>query len=291
MTKNWTPSHIPDLTGQTWLITGATNGIGLETANMASHRGAHLILAARNVERATRVANRLGNAEVIHLDLDSLQSVQTAAEQVPKVDVLINNAGLTTNRRETTNDGFERQWGVNFLGPFHFTNLILNKVQRRIVVLGSVAHQWGELDLEDPNFEHRPWTKRAAYAQSKLADMLWGYELSKRLRASNHPSDVQIAHPGWAITNLGVPAVSQPMMERIANLLAPVVGQNAKYGALPTLYAATQPLPTGSYIGPNGPFQTRGFPTRVKRTATATNDDLAEQLWAYAEQAITSATE
>lgn len=287
MPQKWTARDMADLTGQTWLITGPTNGIGLETAKMAAAKGASLVLAARNVQRAERLAGVLGGAEVIHLDLDSLACVREAADQVGEIDVLINNAGLSTGKRETTHDGFERIWGVNFLAPVHFTNLVLPKVTKRVVILGSVAHQWGELDLNDPNFEHRPWTKRRAYAQSKLADMLWGYQLAKRLRQANSTVDVQIAHPGWAVTNLGTPAISQPWLERIVGTLAiPFMGQNARAGALPTLFAASQSLPPGSYIGPDGPFQTRGYPTRCKRTTTAKDANLAAQLWDYAEAAL-----
>ena len=287
MVTKWTARDLPDLTGQTWLITGATNGIGLETAKLARARGASLVLGVRNLDRGEQIANILGDTEVIHLDLDSLACVREAAAQVGEIDVLINNAGLSTGKRESTHDGFERIWGVNFLAPFYFTNLVLPKVTRRVVILGSVAHQWGEIDLDDPNFEHRPWTKRRAYAQSKLADMLWGYQLAKRLHQAKSQVDVQIAHPGWAVTNLGTPAISQPWLERIVGTLAiPFMGQNARAGALPTLFAATQPLPPGSYIGPDGPFQTRGYPTRCKRTATAKDATLAAQLWAYAQAAL-----
>lgn len=287
MAKKWTARDLPDLTGQTWLITGPTNGIGLEAAKMAAARGASLVLAARNLQRAEQLAEVLGGAEVIHLNLDSLACVREAAAQVGDIDVLINNAGLSTDRRETTHDGFERILGVNFLAPFHFTNLILPKVAKRIIILGSVAHQWGDINLDDPNFEHRRWTRRTAYAQSKLADMLWGYELARKLHTASSPVDVQIAHPGWAVTNLGTPAISQPWLERVVGALAiPFLGQSARAGALPTLYAASEPLPPGSYIGPNGPFQTRGYPTRCKRTTTAKDAKLAAQLWAYAEAAL-----
>ena len=287
MVTKWTARDLPDLTGQTWLITGATNGIGLETAKLARARGSSLVLGVRNLDRGEQIASILGGTEVIHLDLDSLACVREAAAQVGEIDVLINNAGLSTGKRETTHDGFERIWGVNFLAPFYFTNLVLPKVTRRVVILGSVAHQWGEIDLDDPNFEHRPWTKRRAYAQSKLADMLWGYQLAKRLHQAKSQVDVQIAHPGWAVTNLGTPAISQPWLERIVGTLAiPFMGQNARAGALPTLFAATQPLPPGSYTGPDGPFQTRGYPTRCKRTTTAKDATLAAQLWAYAQAAL-----
>ncbi|MBC7296401.1 MAG: SDR family NAD(P)-dependent oxidoreductase, partial [Dietzia sp.] len=183
-----TSIEIPDLTGQTWLITGATSGVGLETARSASDRGARVVLAVRDTRRGREVADSLpGPSRVVELDLASLESVRRAADELrggepEPIDVLVNNAGAITPRRRETADGFEMLLGVNVLGPFLFTNLVLPGVRRRVVIVGSNAHKAATFDLDDPHFRRRRWTPAAAYAQSKLGDMLWGLALDQRLR-------------------------------------------------------------------------------------------------------------
>src|SRR5664279_1466757 len=182
MTLHWTASDMPSQAGRTWLITGATSGVGLEAARAASKAGASLVLAVRNVAKGEAVAASLnGPATVLELDLGSLASVRRAAEATPEVDVLVNNAGCVTTRRQETQDGFECLLGTNALGPFAYTNLVAAKVADRVVIVGSDSHKSGVLDFDDPNFVHRKWTTSAAYSQSKLADMVWGLGLSRRL--------------------------------------------------------------------------------------------------------------
>ncbi|WP_433683548.1 SDR family NAD(P)-dependent oxidoreductase [Nocardia sp. CA-119907] len=283
----WTAADIPDLTGQTWLITGATSGLGLATAREAAAKGAHVVLAVRDTSRGATVARELGNAEVLELDLASLDSVRKAAAQVGDVDVLTNNAGASPQKRLETVDGFEMHLGVNFLGPFLFTNLALPRVRKRVVILGSIAHKRAQIDFDDPNFRTHTWTKSASYGQSKLADMLWGAELSRRLQTEGRGIDVQLAHPGWAATNMGNP-VENPVFKRLLNPIVPLIAQPADRAALPTLYAATQRLEPGSYIGPDGPGEVRGYPRAVGRSKAAADPELARRLWEFAEAATAS---
>jgi len=281
--SRWTLDDLPDLTGQTWLITGATNGLGLEAGRAATGRGARVILAVRDRVRGEQVAGELGNAEVLELDLADLASVRRAAANVSEIDVLVNNAGASPNQRTETVDGFESHLGVNVLGPFLFTNLILDRVRRRVVILASMTHRSGKFDFDDPHFRARAWTKAAAYSQSKLADLLWGAELSRRVGADGRDIDVQIAHPGWAATNMGNP-VENEILGAILNPFVPLLAQPANRAALPTLYAATQDLPPGSYVGPDGFGELRGYPKLVSRSKTAADPQLAARFWDFATQ-------
>ncbi|MGF0226992.1 SDR family NAD(P)-dependent oxidoreductase [Dietzia natronolimnaea] len=284
---------IPDLTGQTWLITGATSGVGLETARSASDRGARVVLAVRDTGRGHQVADSLpGPSRVVELDLASLGSVRRAAAELrggeaEPIDVLVNNAGAITPRLRETADGVEMLLGVNVLGPFLFTNLVLPGVRRRVVIVGSNAHKAATFDLDDPHFRRRRWTPAAAYAQSKLGDMLWGLALDQRLRDGRAEAavagvDVQLTHPGWAatgITNASGNAVVDTMITRVCSVFA----QPASQAALTTMFAATRPLPPCSYTGPDGLRNLRGMPTLIGRSAEASDPEIAERLWQFAE--------
>lgn len=276
----WTSADLTDLTGQRWLITGATNGIGLETARQASRHGAHITLAARDVDRGAQVARALGAADVLHLDLADLKSVRTAAAAVSEVDVLINNAGTSTRRREETAEGFELQLGVNAIAPFEFTNLVLPRVRRRVVLLGSTSHRQGHMDFDDPHYRTRTWKPSPSYAQSKLGTLLWGAELSRRVTAEGRGVDVQIAHPGWAATNMGNP-IGNATLKKAFGAVVRVVAQPAERAAWCSLYAATQPLAPGSYVGPDGPGEMRGHPTLVERSKDADDPALAQRFWEF----------
>lgn len=287
---------IPDLSGQTWLITGATNGVGLETARAASRNGARVILAVRDTDRGRQVADELpGEARVVEMDLASLASVRRAADDLltgpdESIDVLVNNAGGITPRRRETEDGFEMVLGVNALGPFLFTNLVLPLVRRRVVVVGSNAHKSGAIDCDDPHFRRRRWSPAAAYAQSKLADLLWGLALDRRLRDGRATAgapgvDVQVTHPGWAATNISN-ATGNAVLDRVITGVCSVFAQPASQAALTTMFAATRPLPSCSYVGPDAMGHLRGMPTLIGRSEQASDPALAERYWDLAEAEI-----
>ncbi len=274
---------MPDQTGKRWLITGATNGLGLATAQAAAAAGATLILPARRVERAEELNREWGGQhEVVHLDLASLDSVRKAAASITgDIDVLVNNAGVVTRRREETADGFEKMIGTNFLGPFAFTNLLLPQVKDRIIIVASNAHLGAEISLDDPHFRSRKWSIIAGYGESKLADMLWGLELSRRLRETD--VSVQLVHPGWVLSNLQS-AVGNKTAEKIITAVSTPFAQSARKSALCTLFAATADLPECSYVGPDGFRALTGWPSLIGRSVAASNPQQAEALWNMAER-------
>lgn len=271
------PLSLPDQHGRTWLVTGATHGVGREVARAASAAGARVLLTARDRARGEAVREELGDADVIDLDLASQESVRAAAEQVSEdVDVLANVAGAIVPSRQETVDGFELLLATNVLGPFAFTNLLVDRIRDRIVIVGSGAHKAGRIDHDDPHFRRRRWSMAQAYAQSKLADMLWGLELERRLR--DRGIGVQLAHPGWAVTNLQNSSPSR-LLGATATGVSRLVGQSAADGAQPILVAATADLPAGSYVGPGGRLEFTGAPTLVGRSRVAS--DLAEARWLW----------
>lgn len=289
--------ELPDLTGQTWLVTGATSGVGLETVRAASAAGARVILAVRDPARGRDVASGLpGPARVVELDLSSLDSVGRAADSLhggavgraaERIDVLVNNAGAITPRRRETPDGLEMLLGVNALGPFLFTELVLPLVRGRVVIVASNAHKATSFDFDDPHFRRRRWDSATAYAQSKLGDMLWGLDLDRRLRdgrvtAGAEGVDVQLTHPGWAATGIS-DATGNLVLDRVVTGVCSVFAQPAAQAALTTLYAATRPLPPCSYTGPDAMRNLRGMPTLIGRSAEASDPAVAERFWEFAE--------
>lgn len=286
---------LSDLTGQTWLVTGSTNGVGLETVRAASRHGARVILAVRDTVRGREVAASLpGETRVVQLDLASLDSVRRAAVELlgdgeagpEQIDVLVNNAGAITPRRRETTDGFEMLLGVNVLGPFLFTNLVLPLVHRRVVIVGSNAHKGSTFDFDDPHFSRRRWGPASAYAQSKLGDMLWGLALDARLRDGRAEAgvagvDVQLTHPGWAATNISN-ATGSAVLNRVITAVSSTFAQPAAQAALTTLYAATRDLPRCSYTGPDAMGHLRGMPTLIGRSAQASDPAVAERFWEFA---------
>ncbi|RMB62513.1 SDR family NAD(P)-dependent oxidoreductase [Tessaracoccus antarcticus] len=275
---HWTLADMPDQTGKRWLITGATNGLGEATARAAAGAGATLVLPARRVDRAEELNREWGGRhEVVHLDLASLQSVRDAAAAISgDIDVLVNNAGMVARHREETVDGFEKTLGTNFLGPFALTNLLLPQVRERVVILGSDAHLSAHFDHEDPHFRNRRWGIFPSYGESKLADMLWGLGLSKRLRGRG--IGVQLVHPGWVLSNLQS-AVGNPRVEKVITTISRPIAQSAEKSALCTLFAATADLPECSYVGPDGLRALRGWPSLIGRSAEASDMRGADRLW------------
>ena len=280
----WRLSDMPEQSGRVFLITGANSGIGFEAAKALARRGARVVMACRNVEKAEAVRLEVGDsAEVRELDLGSLASVRafTSAWDGP-IDVLVNNAGIMAVPFARTVDGFESQFGTNFLGHFALTGLLLPRVTDRVVTLSSGVHRMGRIDLPDPNFEHRRYQRWIAYWQSKLADLMFAYELQRRILLAGSSVRSMAAHPGYAATNLqrhlgAAASTGQDWMQRIGLV------QDAAGGALPTLYAATAlDLPGGSYVGPSGPLEQTGPPRIVGSSAASRDLDTQCALWELA---------
>jgi NAD(P)-dependent dehydrogenase (short-subunit alcohol dehydrogenase family) len=281
MTSRWTAADLPAQDGRTVVVTGANSGLGLATARQLARAGARVVLAVRDVARGEQAAAAIeGATEVRRLDLASLESVRTfAAEWTGDLDVLVNNAGIMMVPAGRTADGFELQFGTNHLGHFALTNLLLPHVTDRVVTVSSGMHRQGHIDLDDLNWERRPYNATKAYAQSKLANLLFAMELQRRLADAGSRVRALSAHPGYAATNLQGRSGSRVMdgAMKVGNLL---VAQSDSQGALPTLAAATRDLPGGSYLGPDGFQEMRGYPTLVGRTPEASDPDLAKRLWA-----------
>ncbi|MFF4661089.1 oxidoreductase [Streptomyces sp. NPDC001381] len=285
--KAWSSADIPDLTGRTVIITGANSGIGFTAADALARAGAHVVLAVRDPRRGQAAAARIaGSTEVRRLDLADLSSVREFAAEWAgaPLHTLINNAGVMMLPRQSTADGFERQFGTNHLGHFALTGLLLPYITDRVVTVSSGAHRWGGavIEFDDVNLA-AGYTPQRAYAQSKLANLLFTLELQRRLAESGSSVRALAAHPGYSATNLQSHAASPlaRVFMRVGNAL---FAQDDRAGALPTLYAATQDLPGASYVGPDGLGEMRGAPTLVGRSAAASDADAARRLWTLSEE-------
>jgi NAD(P)-dependent dehydrogenase (short-subunit alcohol dehydrogenase family) len=293
--SKWTTANIPDQTGRTAVITGANTGLGYETAAALAAKGAQVVLAVRNLDKGKDAADRIAAAspgaqvQLQELDLTSLESVRAAAEQLKAnydaVDLLINNAGVMMTPKSTTKDGFELQFGTNHLGHFAFTGLLLDRVLAtpgsRVVTVSSTAHRFVRgIRFDDLQWE-RDYSRARAYGQSKLANLMFTYELQRRLAGTN--SIAVAAHPGGANTELGR---NTPAPIRIVfDVLGPLLIQGADMGALPTLRAATDPgVLGGQYFGPDGFGEQRGHPKVVASTQASHDTEAQRRLWAVSEE-------
>jgi NAD(P)-dependent dehydrogenase (short-subunit alcohol dehydrogenase family) len=276
------------MTGKRIIVTGATNGVGFATARALARAGAHVILAVRNVELgAQRAAEIGGDTAVLKLDLADQSSVRAFPDLLDgDVDILINNAGAVAQRRSETVDGFEMTLGTNFLGPFALTNLIFASVRSQIINVGSDAHKSATLRIDDPHLRTHKFSPMPAYARSKLAVMLWGLELDRRLRAAGSPITTQLTHPGWVASNLSNVSdkVVMSAFHSVAHAAASALANDIDAGAAPTLYCITEPIPPGSYVGIDGWKGLRGGPTLAGRTPNACDYETAAALWAFAEK-------
>lgn len=285
--KAWDVGRLPDLTGRTAVVTGANSGIGLTASAALAGAGAHVVFAVRDLERGRKAAATVsGSTEVRRLDLADLSSVREFADvwQGRPLDLLINNAGVMMLPQQRTADGFEMQFGTNHLGHFALTNLLLPYVTDRVVTLSSGAHRWfgARIRFEDLDFT-AGYNPNRAYAQSKLANLLFTLELQRRLAEAGSPVRALAAHPGYAATNLQSHAGS-PVMRAFMRIGNRFFAQDDHAGALPTLYAATQDLPGASYVGPDGLGEMRGAPTLVGRSAAASDAGVARRLWTVSEE-------
>ena len=292
----WTVADVPDQQGRTAVVTGANSGIGFEAAAVLAQRGAVTVLACRDTGKAERAAARLSatapqaKVSVVRLDLASLDSVRAAAEQIrashERLDLLINNAGLMMPPRGTTADGFELQFGTNHLGHFALTGLLLDRLLTvpgsRVVTVSSNGHRAGRINFADLQSERR-YGRMSAYAQSKLANLMFTYELERRLRAAGAATIALAAHPGSAGTDLvrHFPGVMQTVYSRAGG----VFKQSAAMGALPTLRAATDLAARGGeYYGPGGFAQMTGYPVRVSSNGRSHDEQAQRRLWAESER-------
>jgi len=283
MTK-WTSADIPDQTGRTIIVTGANSGLGEVTARELAAKGAHVILACRNTAKGDAAAAAMsGSREVRPLDLADLASVRAFAESVEAVDVLINNAGIMALPKRATADGFESQFGTNHLGHFALTGLLLPHITDRVVTLSSGAHRMGRIKLADLNWEQRRYSRWGAYGQSKLANLMFAYELQRRLTASGSAVTSVAAHPGYAATELQTKTES--IQDRVMAVGNRLLAQSAELGALPSLYAATvRDLPGGSFVGPDGLMELGGHPKVVGSTKASRDEAVAASLWEASEK-------
>jgi NAD(P)-dependent dehydrogenase (short-subunit alcohol dehydrogenase family) len=292
---NWTTSDIPDQTGRIAVITGANTGLGYETAAALAAKGAHVVLAVRNTDKGQAAADLISrrspgaSVAVQELDLTSLASIRAAAEDIraahDSIDLLINNAGVMFTPRSTTKDGFELQFGTNHLGHFAFTGLLLDHIVSapgsRVVTVSSVGHRFARngIRFDDLNWE-KDYSRVGAYGQAKLANLMFTYELQRRLRGTD--TIAAAAHPGGSRTELtrNLP----PLLGSATKLVEPLF-QPADMGALPQLRAATDPgVIGGQYFGPDGFGEQRGYPVVVASTRVSHDTAAQQRLWTVSEQ-------
>ncbi|WP_328532064.1 SDR family NAD(P)-dependent oxidoreductase [Nocardioides sp. NBC_00368] len=291
MSETWTEQNIPDQHGRVAVVTGANTGLGFETARMLAERGAQVVIAVRDVEKGKQAAARIGGDVTVQvLDLASLESIRSAAADLrashPRIDLLINNAGVMYTPKQATADGFEMQFGTNHLGHFALTGLLLDQLLpvpgSRIVTVSSIGHRIrADIHFDDLQWE-RSYSRVAAYGQAKLANLMFTYELQRRL-ASHGTTVALAAHPGGSNTEL---ARNSPAALRVPfALIGPLLAQSAAMGALPTLRAATDPAAIGGqYYGPSGLGETRGYPKLVTSSPASYDLQTQQRLWAVSEQ-------
>jgi NAD(P)-dependent dehydrogenase (short-subunit alcohol dehydrogenase family) len=287
--SGFTTADIPDLAGRTAIVTGASSGIGLETAKALTAHGARVVLAVRDAARGEAAAAALpgpGTHEIRLIDLASLDSVRAFANdwQGQPVDLLINNAGMMIPPLSRTKEGFELQFGTNHLGHFALTNLLLPQVTGRVVTVSSNAHRAGRMDFDDLNWERRRYRPWRAYGQSKLANLLFAAELQRRLTEAGSKVLSMAAHPGYAATNLQSQSGSKAMVFLMGAVGNRLLAQGAAGGALPTLYAAVADLPGDTFVGPSGFQGLRGAPARCARSTEASDEQAARHLWQVSEE-------
>jgi NAD(P)-dependent dehydrogenase (short-subunit alcohol dehydrogenase family) len=297
MSEKWTAERIPDQTGRTAIVTGANSGLGRITARELARSGARVVLACRNMQKGDDALRECAavasgaDPELEELDLASLDSVREFAERFRAghdgLDLLINNAGVMATPRRSTADGFELQFGTNHLGHFALTGLLIGELEgredARVVTLSSTAHRFGRIAFDNLGGERRYFRWRA-YGQSKLANLLFALELDRRLRAAGSTIKSLAAHPGYAATNLqfaGPPGLDAAVM-KVSNK---VIAQDEEMGALPTLYAATEPgVEGGTFVGPDGFMEQRGHPKPVAPNSAARDEQVARRLWEVSEE-------
>ena len=297
----WTEADIPALEGRTAVVTGANSGLGFETSRALAARGARVILACRNLAKAEGAAAAIrarasgAKLEILQLDLASLASVEAFADTLigrgERLDLLINNAGVMALPLARTADGFEMQIGANHLGHFALTGRLLDTLTpaARVVNVSSFLHKSSKgLDFSDLNWTKRPYQTWSAYHDSKLANLLFTFELARRAKAAGKSLVAAAAHPGFSDTNLQFVAaeIKQSKVEAgVMRIVNSLLAQKAEKGALPTLYAATAPgVVAGDFYGPDGFSELWGSPIKAAASARANDAEAARRLWELSEQ-------
>lgn len=290
--NNWEAQDIPEQKAKTIIITGASSGLGKEATRVLSKKNATIVMAVRNTKKSEAIVNEIRNEypkallDIRSLDLGSLDSVHSFAKGIiadyKELHILINNAGVMMTPYSKTKDGFEIQMGTNHLGHFALTGLLmpllLSTKNSRVVATSSVAHRQGNIDFTDMNWENRAYMTNKAYADSKLANLYFIYELARKFEGNKNAPKFTVAHPGGTNTDLG----RHSLMGRLLGSLA---GQKVEMGVLPTLRAATDAsIKTSDYLGPKKLFEMRGYPVIVKSSAMSHNIDNAKKLWDISEQ-------
>jgi NAD(P)-dependent dehydrogenase (short-subunit alcohol dehydrogenase family) len=298
--NKWTPKEIPSQIGKLAIVTGANSGIGYHTGLELARAGATVIMACRNAQKAEAAKAKIlaavlqAKLEVAIVDMANLDSIRAFADAFVatdrKLDMLINNAGVMgMPQRTPTAQGFEAQFGINHLGHFALTGELMPALLKtpgsRVVTVASIAHKSGRMRFEDPNWE-RAYDPRKAYQQSKLANILFGLELDRRLKRANADVASIVAHPGVAMTSIVNNGMGVNLKTKIINgLILPLLAQSEARGAWPTLYAATSPeAQSGHYYGPDGIAEIKGTPVEVKPKPQALDPVAAARLWHISEQ-------
>jgi NAD(P)-dependent dehydrogenase (short-subunit alcohol dehydrogenase family) len=298
MPAKWSPRDIPDLTGLLAIVTGANSGLGQATALELARARATVVIACRNTSKGERAAAAImeeiptADVPVAELDLADLASVRAFAQRIAgehdRVDLLINNAGVMAPPRRETKDGFESQFGTNHLGHFALTGLLLGQLlaasHPRVVTVSSGAHRLGKINFDDLESE-RHYERWRAYGQSKLANLMFCFELQRRATGAGANLKSMAAHPGYAATNLQSAGPDRFFERAFMAIGNRVIAQSAEMGALPTLYAATYPaLPGGTFVGPDGLGEQRGHPKVVSAASKAYDEQTQRRLWEVSEE-------
>lgn len=295
--SNWSPSQLPDLTGRTYVITGANSGIGFDAARMLGAKGGDIILVCRSRSKAEDAKRQLSSAvrgkiDIVVMDLSDLSSVRTAADDIrarcSKIDGLINNAGIMMTPQQKTVDGFDLQMGANHLGHFLWTALLLDLVEAaegRVVVVSSIVHKYGALDLDD-FMSDRKYTPVRAYTQSKLSNLMFAFELDRRLQASGSKAICVACHPGYTDTNLQSTGPTG-ILKGLMAVMNKIIAQRPEAGATPTVLAAAgKEAKRGAYYGPTKHSEMRGPVSDARVAAHALDTDKQQKLWALSKELV-----
>lgn len=290
--RKWDSKDIADQKGRVAIITGSSSGIGYETVRVLAEKKATVIIAVRNLQKGNGAVEKIRerhpdtDIKVMELDLANLESVRDFATEFKnsynRLDLLINNAGVMIPPYSKTADGFELQFGTNHLGHFALTGLLIDLINNtpdsRIVNVASSAHHYGNLDLNDLNWEKRSYKKMRAYGDTKIANLYFTYELKKKLGEAGAKTLVTAAHPGWTATEL-------QRHSGLIRFLNHFFAQGITMGALPVLYAAVgTDVKSGDYFGPSGWREMKGFPKKVESNELSHNKEIAEKLWEISEE-------